>query len=204
VGGARAVARLEEQAVLADGTKIDYALGVSVGKYRGLRTVSHGGSDAGYRSYVTWFPDQRLGVVVLSNLASFNPGVIANQVAEVYLGSQMSTENPGRPAALLALVNGPRAAFAPFDAKDLPAYAGIYWSEELETQYDILLKDGKLMADHAHHGEIALTPFGKDEFRGGAWFMPEVRFQRDSSGKVTAMLIGGGRVTGVRFTRRRG
>ena len=204
VGGARAVARLEEQAVLTDGTTIDYALGVSVSKYRGLRTVSHGGGDAGYRSYVVWFPDQRLGVVVLSNLASFNPGVIANRVAELYLGPQMSIENPARPAALPpgALVNGERAPSAPFEGKDLPGYAGTYWSEELETQYTIVLKSGKLVADHTHHGEIALSPWGKDEFRSSTWFMPEVKFLRDPAGKVTAMVVGGGRVTAVRFTRR--
>jgi CubicO group peptidase (beta-lactamase class C family) len=36
VGGARAIGRLEKQAVI-DGKPIDYALGVSIGKYRGLR-----------------------------------------------------------------------------------------------------------------------------------------------------------------------
>ena len=89
VGGAAGVARLQEQAVLADGSKIDYALGVSPSaSHRGLRTISHNGADAGYRSAVVWFPDQELGVAVLSNLASFNPADIANRVAEVYLESQ--------------------------------------------------------------------------------------------------------------------
>ena len=94
VGGRAGVARLQEQAILADGTKIDYALGVSVGKYRGLRNISHGGADAGYRSYVMWFPDQQLGIAVLSNLASFNTGNIANRVATVYLESQLAPEPP--------------------------------------------------------------------------------------------------------------
>src|SRR5262249_13120073 len=90
VGGPRAVARLQERAVLSDGKKIDYALGVVAGEHRGLRTVSHSGGDAGYRSFEVWFPDDRLGISVVSNVGNFNTGNIAYKVAEVYLGSKMA------------------------------------------------------------------------------------------------------------------
>src|SRR5258708_3835199 len=85
---------------------------------------------------------------------------------------------------------GDRVTIAPFDSKDLPQYPGAYWSDELETQYTIVAKDGKLVADHAHHGEIALTPVAKDQFRGGTFFMQEVNFLRDAAGRVNAMTIG--------------
>lgn len=283
VGGPNAIARLQEQAVLANGEKIDYALGVSVSKYRGLRTISHGGADAGYRSYVVWFPDQQLGVALVSNLANFNTGSIANRVAEVYLEKTMAPqpEKPkpvartyitlspealsqyagiyrldgiglitirmqdgklmgapqGQMAAELKAITparfyvqpldgeveftpqtggkmrikvtgggmnaaGERVIVEPFDSKDLAQYPGAYWSDELETQYTIVLKEGKLVADHAHHGEIALTPVAKDQFRGGTFFMQQVDFVRDAAGQVTAMTVGGGRVTAVRFKRR--
>jgi CubicO group peptidase (beta-lactamase class C family) len=283
VGGAKAIARLQEQAVLADGSKIPYALGLAIGEYRGLRTVSHSGGDAGYRSYVVWFPDQQLGVAVLSNLGSFNTGDIANRVATVYLEQQMKpaaapapqpaertfitlepaaiarftgfyrlgdtrievaqkdgklvatpvgsapmelrpftptrfysaetrvelefTPKPGNEMdAKLTRPNGfatgQRGVNSPFDPGDMEKYTGRYWSEELETQYTIVLKDGKLSAEHAHHGEIALRPFAKDELRTSTWFMPIVRFTRDGSGAVTGMILGGNRLTGVRFARR--
>lgn len=283
VGGAKAIARLQEQAKLANGDTLPYALGVSIGKLRGLRTVSHGGGDAGYRTYVAWFPEQRLGVVVLSNLGSFNPNGLANQVATVYLEQAMSAAPPPPPPTaaprtyvtleagavdrfvghyrlgdmliqavkqdgkLMAApvgstplelkplsatrfyaepmqteveftpkeagmamkliqptgtITGDRVEFAAFDPQDLKRYPGVYWSDELETQYTVILKDGKLVADHAHHGEIALTPVAKDQFRSASWFMPEVKFSRDGSGNVTAMALGGNRVTGIKFTRR--
>lgn len=284
VGGAKAIARLQEQAKLANGDTIPYALGVSVGMNRGLRTVSHSGGDAGYRSYVAWYPEQQFGVAVVSNLGSFNPGGLANQVAAVYLGDVMSPEGarpqtstttrtyitlaPGatdpyvgnyrvadlviqviqRDGKLMASppgstpielkplattrffaepmqaevefvaqakggmnlklsqpggsVTGERVELKPFDEKDLPSYAGTYWSEELETQYTVIVKDGKAAIDHAHHGEATLSPVAKDHFRSGQWFMPDVRFARDASGKVVAMMLGGNRVTGIRFARR--
>ena len=91
VGGRAALERLQEPAVLADGKKIDYALGLSLGNYRGLKTVSHGGGDAGYRSFVLWFPDRELGIAVVSGLASFDSSAIAHKVAEVFLGEKMTT-----------------------------------------------------------------------------------------------------------------
>ncbi len=55
VGGAAGVARMQEEGVLSDGTKIHYGLGIALDTYRGLKTISHGGGDAGYRSQVTGF-----------------------------------------------------------------------------------------------------------------------------------------------------
>ena len=202
VGGRAAVERLQEQAVLADGKKIDYALGVSVGKYRGLKTISHGGGDAGYRSYVVWFPEPALGVAVVSNLASFSAGQIANQVAAVFAGGKMTSEAVNPKLAAEVAMGGERIAVAPPDPKDLAQYSGAYWSDELETQYTIAAKDGKLVADHAHHGEIELTPVAKDQFKGAAWFMQEVKFVRDESGRITGLTVGGGRVSAVRFIRK--
>lgn len=207
VGGRAAVERLQEQAVLADGKKIGYALGVVVGQYRGLKTISHGGGDAGYRSYVVWFPELELGVAVVSNLASFNPGPIANKVAAVFAGEKMSAEavNP-KLAAEVGMGGGTVSqgliAVAEPEEADLAQYSGVYWSEELETQYTLGVKGGKLVADHAHHGEIGLTSVGKDHFRGAAWFMPEVKFVRDESSRITGLTLGGGRVSAVRFVRK--
>src|SRR5260370_7777619 len=50
VGGPKAIARLQEQAVLSNGEKIEYPLGVSVSKYRSLRTPSPVAPDAPHRS----------------------------------------------------------------------------------------------------------------------------------------------------------
>lgn len=98
VGAAQVISRLQEQGVLTSGRKIDYALGIGTGKYRGLRTLAHGGADAGYRSYVVWFPAQEFGVAIASNDARFNPGALANSVADIYLAADF-TEPKAAPAA---------------------------------------------------------------------------------------------------------
>jgi CubicO group peptidase (beta-lactamase class C family) len=199
VGGRAGIDRLEEQAMLANRERIGYALGVGIGKYRGSRTISHGGADAGYRSLVSYFPEEQLGIVILSNLASFSPGAYANKVADLFLDGKPGPVNQTTNSASGAGDGTSRKAF---DAEDLPDYAGPWWSDELETQYTIRLNGDSLIAEHVRHGDIALRPAGKDFFSGSEWFFSQVRFERDSTGKPAAMIVGGGRVRGVKFTRR--
>jgi hypothetical protein len=87
---------------------------------------------------------------------------------------------------------------------DLLPYAGVYWSDELETQYTFFVRDGALYARHAHHGEVVLAPTLKDEFSSGWWFTPHVKFTRDAAGNISGVTLGGGRVTAVAFTRKPG
>jgi CubicO group peptidase (beta-lactamase class C family) len=288
VGGRAAIERLQEKGVLNNGEKLDYGLGISLGRYRGLKTISHGGGDAGYRSFVLWFTEEELGIAVVSGLASFDSGGIANKVADVFLADKMSPE-PAKPASesssekppayitlqpsvlekyvghyrldagleanvlrkegkLMAEVpgqgteelhplatnrfyveplkgivefigasdaplklkfthdgntlSGERTAATPWQPTHLEQYAGVYWSDELETEYTVTCKEGKLAAQHIRHGEIALVATGPDRCKSSEWFMPEVTFLRDSSGKVSGMTLGGGRVTGIRFVLR--
>jgi CubicO group peptidase (beta-lactamase class C family) len=65
-----------------------YGLGVGVGSYRGHKLVSHGGGIDGFISSMSWMPDDRLGVVVLSNLGGTNPvpGIIMSNVYDRLLG----------------------------------------------------------------------------------------------------------------------
>lgn len=71
--------------MLNSGDTIPYAHGLSIGERRGLRTVGHGGADAGYRSHFMRVPEQDWSVAVLCNYPSSNPGGLANRVADVWL-----------------------------------------------------------------------------------------------------------------------
>lgn len=79
---------------LNDGSATKYGFGWSLGSVLGLRVEQHGGSWVGFRNMIMRFPDQRFTVVVLSNLAEFDPGGIAIRVAAVYLGARMTHPQP--------------------------------------------------------------------------------------------------------------
>ena len=68
VGGTSVVERMFNQGTLNDGEEIAYAYGLSVTEYRGTRRVAHSGSWAMFRTYVCYFPEYDLSIIVLNQL----------------------------------------------------------------------------------------------------------------------------------------
>ncbi|NNM32351.1 MAG: serine hydrolase [Gemmatimonadetes bacterium] len=86
VGGSAVMAQMQNRGVLNNGDTIPYAHGLSMGEYRGLATIGHGGADAGFRTAVTWFPEVNVGIVVLTNVSNGNPQGRLFQVADAVIG----------------------------------------------------------------------------------------------------------------------
>ena len=95
VGGAAVMDRMLTKGVLTSGSEIPYGRGIVIDEYKGLKTIGHSGGDAGFRSNVMYFPGEKFGVAVFSNLASFDPGAMSRQIADIYLASQLKPQGPG-------------------------------------------------------------------------------------------------------------
>ncbi len=72
-------------ATLNNGKKNSYGLGWDLGDFRGMKTIGHGGTLDGFRAHYTTFPDHGVTVIVLANLQSANPGIIAHCLATKYI-----------------------------------------------------------------------------------------------------------------------
>ncbi len=144
LGGPEVIAQMEQQGVLNSGEKIDYAFGLAIGEYKGLKTISHSGGDAGFRSHLLLFPDQRFAVAVLSNCGSMNPAQLARQTAEVYLGGLLDEETSKEKPSERRVANIPPSV--------LEVYEGRY---ELEDGSILtLIKEGNcLVAEHPNAPE---------------------------------------------------
>lgn len=201
VGGPRVLAMMQQRGVLNGGDTLGYALGIGVGRRRGLPVLSHDGADAGYRTSLTWFPTLDAGVIVLGNAAHFDANGIARQVAEAFFAGDMAPDT-SRPAASAAPAPDPARAvpWTP-DAAALAAYAGRYFSDELETQYTLVLVGGRLVARHRRHGDIPLTPAQPDVFTAGEWYFRRLRVERDAAQAVTGFRLTGSRVRNLLFRR---
>jgi CubicO group peptidase (beta-lactamase class C family) len=154
VGGSAVLERLHQRFVLNSGDTISYAHGLGIGSYRGLRTVSHGGADAGYRSHFLRFPDQRLSIAVLCNFPAADPGRRANRVADVYLGDIMGPAPVAAEATAMATVPVPR--------NELEPLAGLYVGE-----LPIQVQRVRLVGDTLRLGSESgapLRPIGNDRF----------------------------------------
>lgn len=88
-------------------------------------------------------------------------------------------------------------AWVPSEA-DRAAYAGRYFSEELETFYTVVIQDSNLVVQQRRMDDVTLTPSNEDHFTGG-FPIAEVTFVRNDAGDVIALTVGNGRTRGVRF-----
>ena len=102
LGDAALYQRFFDRGILTTGDTINYAHGISVGTYRGLRTVGHGGADAGYRTNYLRFPGQDVGIVSFCNFAGANPGSYVRQVADIILEGQLeaTTDDGNEPPSI--------------------------------------------------------------------------------------------------------
>ena len=154
VGSPAIIASMLTRAVLNDGSRVDYAVGISHGTYRGVPTVSHGGADAGYRAMFMRFPEQKFGVAVLCNLASANPSLLAQRIADVFLADTLKPiPAPPKPDA---------SAEIPVSPDQLAAAAGLYWNGPDSPPRRFAVQDGRL---------TALTPLVPLKSLGGGRFV---------------------------------
>jgi CubicO group peptidase (beta-lactamase class C family) len=128
VGGRAAIDELIRPAVLTSGDTLSYALGVFVGSYRGVPTISHSGGDPGYSSHLLHFPRTRSGVSVLCNSSGVAaPTRLAEQVADIFLEKELGPVPPVPAQVTAAAVAGAE---------------GLYWSETAEAMGRLVVENG--------------------------------------------------------------
>lgn len=81
----------------------------------------------------------------------------------------------------------------PPNLSDLEAYAGRYYSDELETFYDIYLKSGELYSHHPRHGDFKIKWIKEDILKGESPFSFLV-IERDSQHNIKGLKVTNGRV----------
>ncbi|HQR35386.1 MAG TPA: serine hydrolase domain-containing protein [Blastocatellia bacterium] len=281
VGGDWVIEQMQIRGQLNNGEQLSYARGVTVGTYKGLKVIEHSGGDAGYRSHLMRFPDQRFSVACLCNYGGTNPSFLARQVADVYLAKEFAAPPP-KPASPTAAavtlteqelnakvgaywdarleevgrislkdgklqlsVSGLNAALVPVDAnrfrvegqplevvfessaQGVPAkmslsaegrslftyvpmppadttklseYEGTYYSEEIDSTYRVLLKDGKLTVTRKKFGPTQLTPAFRDGFTSLS-ILGTFRFTRDAQNRVNGFRLSAGRIRNFRFVK---
>jgi hypothetical protein len=129
VGGRSFFDAQHERGQLTDGRTIAYAAGLMVLHWRGINEVSHSGSTAGYSAWLGRYPEPKLSVAVLCNLAGVNATQLGHQVAEVYLGGVVA------PHPL---------PVATVDPASLAAKSGLYRSVRDHQTVTVDLQEGQL------------------------------------------------------------
>jgi len=146
---------LHQVGVLNNGTKLDYALGLVIGEYKGLKTVSHGGSWAGFRAALVRFPEQKFSVICLANLSTINPSRLCLRIADIYLADQLKEAPKEQKKKLEPLT---------LSKQELEEKCGNYQDDKFGMWITLSIKDEKLKMN-LRSQELLLSPVSANRFQ---------------------------------------
>ena len=120
-----------------NGDDSTFAKGQELRMYKGFETWSHGGTDAGYRSFLLRVPSEDLDIAGIANRTDFDKAGFAFELADAFLFAEA-----GEP-------DDADQNWAPATPEDFAAYAG---------DYEIF--PGVIFALRAEAGGLTFAPYG--------------------------------------------
>lgn len=194
VGNAATMTQMLQRGRLTKGDSIPYAFALVHETYKGLAYYGHGGADAGFRSFIGYFPKQDYGFIVLSNEAEFNPTKKALDLASLYLAPYLKEEKPVK----APVASSPAGVYA-IDPTLFDQYAGDY---ELTEQPGFVLtfkREGRrFFILPTGQGQSEIFPSSDTTFFSRI-VDAQVVFHRPKTGKVSQItLVQNGRHPGNR------
>ena len=182
VGGADVIRMLETPGRLNNGTQLSYAWGLTAGQYRGMPVVEHSGSLGGYRAHIIRFRPAHTSVAILCNVSNVATGAVVRRVADAVLAGRFEQPVPPPPPPAPSVM--PSGLGSLYEGDELAAFAGEYYSDELESTYQVS-GDGRTLKLRrgAQRQALTLRPGRKDEFasRGSVDPFPPRPGRRQSS-----------------------
>ncbi len=152
-GSAENLQSLERKSKLNNGKENRYAQGIFVGDRHGFKELSHSGGDAGFRTYLTVFPEKKFGVLVFSNLGEINVVGKAYEVADYFLKPSAGEKKDPKSDSAQAKLQ---------DSLLLKPFFGDYISEE-GLQFSLVVEDNMLhMKDRFR--KLTLMPDNKGNY----------------------------------------
>jgi len=163
-----------------------YAYGWNVGKRGNHRSISHGGGIYGFATQIARYPDDRVTVIVLSNVEGASSGMVANNLASIVFGEPVTL--PKQHVAITLPV------------QVFEKYIGDYQLLP-NVVLTVLTEGGKFYMRITGRENMELFPESDKDF-----FLKvvdaQLKFETDASGKVTQVLFkqgGGGGIPAPRI-----
>ncbi len=152
---------------------LNYALGLDVETWQGVRMMGHTGSFMGFKTDVRRFPDHGLSLLTLCNREDADPGDKNRNLAKILL----------------------RDVFEAF----LMPYGGTYHNEELLIDYKLVVEEGSLKLIRRLSPNGVMSEDARDKWRAGSW---DLVFQRDDEERITGFVVATGRAREVEFKKK--
>jgi CubicO group peptidase (beta-lactamase class C family) len=164
--------------------KDNYGFGLEIQTIQGHERISHGGGINGFNTFEAWYPQEKLSIIVLSNVNGNAPDEISGHLASVMLGEPV--------------VLGSERKDMPVPTSALSRYIGVY---QLAPNFSITIS---LSGDHLvaqATNQPAAPIFASTRTRFFYRVVDaEIEFFSDPSGKVDHLVLyqGGHEMKGVK------
>jgi hypothetical protein len=169
---------IQTPGMLNNGKKLDYAFGLVINEYKGLKRVSHGGGFVGFRAQMARFPEQKFTVTCLANLGTINPSKLCLQVADIYLADKLEKE-------VEASEKKEKVKAVTLSKQELENKVGNYQDERTGTWTIISMKEEGKLEIGGLGKKYVLTPVSKTRFRAlDAPFDSSIEFFPDERGRI--------------------
>jgi hypothetical protein len=165
VGTRAMLTAMETPTKLITGQTIPSGIGLALGQYRGVATVSTSGGGPGIATEVTRYPDTGLATVVLCNMdsvvmggnADVNPDVLINGVADIYLSDALA------PPTARAVQTPARVTASTLE---LATKAGLYRNQSNGSVVQVTVRDDGLAAKSFYRDDVdfEMTRVGGSRF----------------------------------------
>jgi CubicO group peptidase (beta-lactamase class C family) len=151
----------------------DYGCGVAVHDEKGHKLVDHGGGIEGFNTQLSYYPDEKLAIIALSNLNGAAPGAIATNLAATIHGEKVVLSTERKEIKL--------------PTKTLAQYVGDY---QLSPNFalNIRLEGDQLISKATGQGDLKIYPESE------TLFFPkevdaEIEFVKNDKGEVTHLIL---------------
>lgn len=181
---------------------LSYGMGWFLSDYRGKKLVEHGGSIDGMRALVAMLPEEKMGVVILTNLSGTILSVpLSYRIFDAYLGAPQRDWSAEMLKTMNGLLEQGKTAAAKREAERvkntkpslaLENYAGDY-QNEMYGDTKVAFENGKLTLkrgaqftgdlEHWHYDTFRVT--WRDRQLGKGF----INFRLNSAGKVEVMNL---------------
>ena len=153
-------------------SKGDYGFGLFIHTVSGHKVIEHGGGISGFNSHLTYFPDEQIVVVALSNMSG-GADEVAGKLSSLALGEAV------------ILPSERKSVSVPKDV--LEKYVGTY---QIGPKFNIWFTvDGaQLVSQASGQPKFPLGAESDTVFYTTA-FESQLEFQKDASGKVTSVTL---------------
>ncbi|RLD75200.1 MAG: hypothetical protein DRJ10_15740 [Bacteroidetes bacterium] len=138
--------------ILNNGSNSEYALGISISSYRGLKRYRHTGGHEAFATQLSYFPEQDLGIITVSNFGGkgwLATSKIADLLLEEFMNAPTKKENQE----------------FEIEKEKLKQFEGLYLASTFNNAMTLTIVEDTLTID----GKTKLVPISQNSFKIEEW-----------------------------------